>query len=51
MFVSKWSRSNYLRPTEISRDGRSTKIQTEWVHTTGNLWKKFFGSRSRRDHI
>lgn len=25
----KWSRSNYLRPTEISRDGRATKIQIE----------------------
>lgn len=42
MFVSKWSRSNYLRPTEISRDGRATKIQIEWVHTTGNVCKKFF---------
>lgn len=54
MFVSKWSRSNYLRPREISRDGRATKIQTEWVHMYIVLvmfGKFFFESGNCRDHI
>lgn len=40
MFVSNWSRSNNLRPAEISRVGRAKKIQIERVHS--NVWKKSF---------